>query len=283
MRVLVTGQQGFTGRYVSNELDRRGHDVVALAGDLRDPAAVRQEIAAARPDATIHLAAQAFVDSTDYDGFYGVNQVGTFNLLEALAATVPQSTVLLASSAQVYGNAAAGLLTEEQPLRPANHYALSKAFMEQGAAALWGDRLHLLIARPFNYTGVGQEERYLVPKIVAHFRQRAPSIELGNLHVLRDFGDVRAVADAYVDLVETRDDLSDGVFNVASGVLTSVGQIIEHLAERTGHKIEVRVNPVFVRANDVPELGGDSTRLRAALSGWSPRRLTDTLDWMLSA
>ena len=188
--------------------------------------------------------------------------------------------MLLASSAQVYGGMATGLLDEKQPLHPGNHYALSKAFMEQGAA-LWADRLRLLVARPFNYTGVGQEERYLVPKIVEHFRRRDPVIELGNLHVRRDFGDVRAVAEAYVALAEARD-LPARAYNVASGALSSISDIIVHLTERTGHQIEVRINPVFVRANDVAELGGDAELLRSALPGWTPRRLADTLDWMLA-
>jgi GDP-6-deoxy-D-talose 4-dehydrogenase len=93
---------------------------------------------------------------------------------------------------------------------------------------------------------------------------------------------VRAVADAYVGLVEAPD-LPDRVFNVASGVLSSIGGIVDALTARTGHRIEVRVNPAFVRANDVAELGGDARRLRAALPGWSPRPLADTLEWMLAA
>lgn len=281
MRVLVTGAHGFTGRYVVAELAYRGHEAMALEADLLDADALRREVQAMRPDATIHLAARAFVDSSDFNSFYGINQIATFSLLEALARTAPGSTVLLASSAQVYGAAASGLLNEEQPLHPGNHYALSKAFMEQGAA-LWADRLRLLVARPFNYTGVGQEERYLVAKIVAHFRRRDRVIELGNLHVLRDFGDVRAVADAYVGLVEACD-LLKATYNVASGVLSSIGDIVEHLTQRTGHRIEVRINPAFVRANDVAELGGDAAQLRLALPGWMPRPLTDTLNWMLAA
>lgn len=280
MRVLVTGAHGFTGRYVTSELVRRGHEALALEADLLDGDALRREAEAVRPDATIHLAARAFVASDDYGAFYGVNQVGTFNLLNALAQAATGSRVLLASSAQVYGSTASGLLTEEQPLHPGNHYALSKAFMEQGAS-LWGDRLHLVVTRPFNYTGRGQEERYLVPKIVAHFRRRDPVIELGNLHVLRDFGDVRAVADAYAGLIEAID-LPAGTYNVASGALTSIAEIVGHLSDVTGHLIDVRVNPAFVRANDVAELGGDAGRLRAALPGWAPRPLSDTLDWMLA-
>lgn len=279
MRVLVTGAQGFTGRYVIEVLKQRGHEAVEAAADLLDIDALRHDVEAARPEATIHLAARAFVGSSDYRSFYEVNQIGTFNLLAVLASAAPASMVLLASSAQVYGGAASGLLTEDQPLRPSNHYALSKMFMERGAT-MWAGQLRLLIARPFNYTGVGQDENYLVPKIVAHFRRREPVVELGNLHVRRDFGDVRSVAEAYVKLVEAPEGLAT-CYNVASGALSSIGDILEQLTRLTGHQIDVRVNPAFVRANDVAELGGDATLLRSALAGWAPLPLTDTLQWML--
>ncbi len=279
MRVAVTGASGFTGRYLLPELERRGHEAVALDADVTDPGALRATIAKSRPEAVIHLAALAFVDVANFGGFYAVNQIGSFNLLEALAAEVPGARVILASTAQVYGAQASGLLDEEQPMLPANHYAISKMAMETGSA-LWNDRLHITIVRPFNYTGVGQEVRYLLPKIIDHFRRRAPVIELGNIDVQRDFGDVRAVADAYAALLEVK---TPGVFNISTGMLESVRGMVARLERLTGHRIEIQVNPEFVRAGDVPVLGGQNDRLRAAVPGWTPRAIDDTLSWMVSA
>ena len=149
--------------------------------------------------------------------------------------------------------------------------------MEQGAA-LWRDTLEIVITRPFNYSGVGQPIEYLIPKIVDHFVRRADVIELGNLFVFRDFGDVRSVAEAYVGLVLA--EAPPLLANVATGVVHSIDDILAILTEISGHRISVRVNPRFVRANDVPVLGGDAGRLHEALQDWSSHTLSQTLAWM---
>lgn len=279
MRILVTGREGFTGRYLADALIAAGHELLPFAADITDRAAVGAAVAAARPESVIHLAASAFVHTDDVASFYTINQIGTFHLLDALAETTPGVPVLLASSANIYGAAAEGYVSENAPCVPANHYAASKLAMEIGAR-LWADRFALAIARPFNYTGRGQDERYLIAKIVAHFRRRDRVIELGNLDVARDFGDVRAVVQAYVELIGIG---GAGTFNICTGTVHSLRDILSMCRDITGHEIEVRVNPAFVRANDVPLLAGDPTRLRTTLPDWNPPTLRETLEWMLAA
>lgn len=278
MRVLVSGSDGFTGRYVCAALIDAGHAVIPLDADVTDRTAVRAAVAGARPEAVVHLAANAFVQSDDFTGFYTVNQIGTMYLLEALADHAPGIVAILAGSANIYGNLS-GMLDEAAAVVPVNHYAASKAAMEIGAR-IFADRLRIRITRPFNYTGVGQEERYLIAKIVAHFRRGDAVIELGNLDIARDFGDVRSVAQAYLGLL-TSDD--DGVFNICTGEVHTLRDVIALASGITGRGIEVRVNPAFVRANDVMTLAGDPTRLKTALPGWRPVPLRDTLAWMLGA
>ncbi|WP_085578027.1 MULTISPECIES: GDP-mannose 4,6-dehydratase [unclassified Pseudomonas] len=291
-RALITGVQGFTGRYMAAELKAGGYEVFGLGtqpsdepgyfqADLADGSALRELLATIQPDVVIHLAALAFVGHGAADTFYRVNLIGTRHLLEAIAACgkVPDC-VLLASSANVYGNASTGLLSEATLPAPANDYAVSKLAMEY-MARLWFDRLPIVIARPFNYTGVGQADSFLLPKIVAHFRRRADKIELGNLDVSRDFSDVRAVVKAYRGLIEARP-LGQTV-NVSSGKSHSLREVIDMCSAFTGHSIEVEVNPAFVRANEVKILCGDNTRLRELVKGWETPALDETLSWMLSA
>jgi nucleoside-diphosphate-sugar epimerase len=280
MRVAVTGAGGFTGRFVVAALTRHGATCVPLNADLRDPAAIEREVEAIDCDRLIHLAARAFVDQSDWEAFYAVNQLGTFHLLDAFARRRPGLRCILASSAQVYGQGAEGLISEDAATAPANHYAVSKLAMEQGAKQ-WRDRLDLVVTRPFNYTGVGQHTDYLISKIVDHFRRRASVIELGNLWVKRDFGDVRAVADAYARLALASS--STELLNICTGVVHSIEDVLSVMTQVSGYRPEVVVNPKFVRANDVAVLGGDAARLRVALPGWPVPSLAETLTWMYEA
>lgn len=277
MRVALTGANGFTGRFVIEALANLGIECIPLSVNLTDKDAVEAAVADTAFDRLIHLAARAFVNATDWEAFYTVNQLGTFHLLDAVARIRPGTRCIASSSAQVYGPGAEGLVSEDAATHPANHYAISKLAMEQGAA-LWRSRLEIVVARPFNYSGVGQGIEYLVPKIVDHFRRGADMIELGNLFVKRDFGDVRSVADAYAGLALA--EAPPTLVNICTGTVRSIDDILATLGQMSGHRIEVRVNPAFVRANDVPVLGGDVTRLRTALPQWRPRDLADTLEWM---
>jgi nucleoside-diphosphate-sugar epimerase len=279
MRVLVTGARGFTGRYLCAALCERGHEVLPIAADITDRDMVLVNLAKVKPDSIIHLAAIAFVGSDDFEMFYRVNQLGTFNLLEAAAVSTPGARVLLVSSANIYGNQTEGLIDETCLPNPVNHYALSKWAMELGAR-FWSGRLDMTVVRPFNYTGIGQGEQYLIPKIVAHFKRRAPSIELGNLDIRRDFGDVRSVVSAYCDLLDTPASIGE-TYNVSSGETYSLHEIIAIASRLTNHRIDVHINPAFVRANEVKVLAGNSAKLKAALPHWKPLPLSETLSRML--
>jgi nucleoside-diphosphate-sugar epimerase len=269
--VLVTGASGFTGRHMIAALKERGYRVVGLGNaptpadatipcDVTDTAAVREAVAAAQADYVVHLAALSFVGHGDAEGFYRVNVLGTLNLLEALISqsSAPKK-VLIASSANVYGTPAVEVIDESICPAPVNHYACSKLAMEH-MVRTWFDRLPIIITRPFNYTGPGQDERFLIPKIVGHFMRGERVIELGNLEVSRDFSDVADVVAAYVALLES--EATAITVNVCSGHATSLREVIAMMEKIAGYAIEVRVNPAFVRANEIPTLRGDNRLLR---------------------
>jgi nucleoside-diphosphate-sugar epimerase len=293
MRALITGINGFTGRYMAAELMQHGYEVFGLGGqvecdlpnyqtvDLLDAESLKRAVSKVRPQIVVHLAAIAFVAHGNPETFYHVNLLGTRNLLEALGSLGKSpECVLLASSANVYGNTATGMLSELMSPNPANDYAVSKLAMEY-MARLWMDRLPIVLARPFNYTGVGQSENFLLPKIVSHFSRRNKTIELGNLDVWRDFGDVRAVASAYRQLLGAH--AAGQTINICSGKTYSLREIITIAESITGHNIDVQINPAFVRANEVRSLSGDPSLLKSLIGDWNSPPIEETLRWMLHA
>lgn len=289
-RVIITGIQGFTGQYMSVEMRAADYEVFGLGvnpsdaknyfqADLNDKAALAKVIDKIQPDVVIHLAALAFVGHGDANDFYRVNLLGTRNLLEVLAqANYKPKAVLLASSANIYGNRSEGMLSEHTLPDPANDYAVSKLAMEH-MARLWMDRLPIIITRPFNYTGVGQTDNFLLPKIAAHFKRKADVIELGNLDVWRDFSDVRTLVNAYRRLIEAK--AFGQTVNVCSGETHSLQEVMAMCEQITGHNMTIQVNPAFVRANEVKTLCGDASLLRALIGDWQTPDLADTLRWML--
>lgn len=279
MNILLTGADGFTGRILTRMAEGSGHKVYAVQADLRDVSALNAEIASRHVDSVLHLAGISFVGHGDETAFYSVNVLGTMNLLSALV-TLPDAPkcVLLASSANIYGNCAASPIDELQAIAPVNHYAMSKVTMEK-VARLFSDRLPVVIARPFNYTGQGQALQFLIPKLVDHFKRRAPSVELGNLNVEREFNDVRMVCAAYLALLE-KGQVGE-VYNVCTGNSYSLTSVVEALQSLTGHLLEIRDNPEFVREGEVHKLCGNPSKLLATVGQLKQYTLLQTLSWML--
>jgi nucleoside-diphosphate-sugar epimerase len=290
--VLLTGARGFTGVYLRAELEAAGYTVVGgIVGAGAGPHEVTLDITSldncrrvmekVHPDYLVHLAAISFVQHADAEAFYRVNVIGTLNLLQALAdARVAPRNVVVASSANVYGNATAEEIVESQLPQPLNHYGASKLAMEH-MVHTWDDRMPIVVTRPFNYTGVGQGPHFLVPKIVSHFVQQAPEIELGNLDVAREFSDVRMVALAYRRLIE---DAPPGeTFNICSGVVYSLAEVLAMMSDIAGYTINVKVNPACTRYNEVKRLVGSARKLHSVVGHIKPFPLHQTLAWMYHA
>jgi GDP-4-dehydro-6-deoxy-D-mannose reductase len=291
VRVLVTGATGFVGRWLVQELEAFGHDVIAAPSsaelDIGDAAAVRRLVTAASPDAVAHLAAVAFAPDAarDPDRAFAVNEGGTRAILEAVASTDPGTHVLVTSSSEVYGRPAPEDLPidESHALRPDRPYGRSKLAQEKVAseiALMHG--IPLVLTRAFNHTGPGQRTDFVVPALAARIldavRDGGGSIRAGNVDVRRDIGDVRDVVRAYRLLLEAsaRRELPAGpsVFNIATGQAVAIREVIERLAAVAGTTVEIETDPALVRPDDPPEIRGDATRLREAIA-WNP-------EWPLS-
>ncbi|WP_213778676.1 GDP-mannose 4,6-dehydratase [Caballeronia sp. dw_276] len=292
-RALITGLSGFTGRHMAERLLDEGYDVwgttspaseadvpgtTGVPVDLLDLDAVRACVADAKPDVVVHLAGLAHVTGNPPTQSYLVNIMGSRNLLDALALLDKKPrAVLMASTSNVYGNANVEVIDENVPLNPGNDYAVSKLAMEN-MARLWLDRLPIFFTRPFNYTGVGQGEDFLLPKIVNHHARHEKKMSLGNLAVSRDFSDVRDVVDVYAQLIEKAP--VGQAFNTCSGIGHSLGEILGMMRRIAGYEIEVFVDPRFMRRNEIAKLVGSNIKLRRAIGRVPVTPIYDTLEWM---
>lgn len=286
-RVFVTGLTGFTGVYLRERLESAGHVVGGIGNetatqtgvvkcDLLDTEGLSRAIGEFRPDWVVHLAAIAFVGHGAPQEFYRVNVVGTESLLQAIAsAGVMPDKVLIASSANVYGNARTLPITEDTVPAPTNHYANSKLAMEM-ICRNWFDRFPIVIARPFNYTGWGQPEHFLVPKVVAHLARGASTIKLGNLDVARDISDVSYLVDAYARLLES--DVQGVPVNICSGKPYTLREIVAAAESAAGATIRIEVDSQLVRSGEVNVLFGSPARLYEHVGVMTPIPIDQIVD-----
>jgi GDP-4-dehydro-6-deoxy-D-mannose reductase len=189
----------------------------------------------------------------------------------------------------VYGNVTADQVPVMESIdpAPANVYGLTKLFGEH-LAGYYRRLGHLAVTtvRPFSQFGPGQTDRFVCSSFARQVARvmidRAPpEVRVGNLHVRRDFTDVRDMSRAYTLLLER--DLGPGPFNISSGKSISIKEIIETLIELSGNEIRITVDHERVRSVDTPDMCGDSALFRAA-AGWAPeftlrQSLQDTLDF----
>ena len=310
MRVLITGAGGFVGRHLSARLgsvqprarligttlapDETVHESVndLYWIDLKDYAKVRKLLAKCRPDAIYHLAAQAFVPrSFEYPWETLENNIrAQLNLIRACLELEIRPRILIVSSAEIYGASQPEQLPldEDTAISPTNPYSVSKVAQDMlGLQYFLSHKLPIMRARPFNHIGPGQNERFVAPAFARQIAsieegQAEAVIYVGNLESKRDFTDVRDIVRAYQLIVEKGQ--PGEAYNIASGVSRSIRHLLDTLLGLTDTKIEVRVDPARLRPVDVPEIRGDSSKLRRH-TGWQPalsfeQTLHDVLaDW----
>ena len=279
-RILVTGALGFVGGHLMPTLASAYPEAVltGLAADVTDRAAVQAEIAATQPDALIHLAAIAAIQDArhDPDQAWRVNLHGTLNVARAVLAETPGCMLVFASTADLYGATfRTGVpLDETAALAPLNTYAATKAAADLALGAMAAQGLRVIRVRPFNHTGPGQSDSFVVPAFarqvarIAAGRQE-PVLQVGALTPLRDFLDVRDVCAGYAACLGA--ELAPGtVLNLASGVARRVGDVLTALLTLAGVEAEIRTDSARVRPTDIAAAIGDASRARQTL-GWTPR------------
>jgi len=284
-RVLITGIDSFTGKHLSLYLTQFGYDVYGTSlfkngvqkykCNITKKEEIKDVLQKVRPDFLVHLSGISFAAHGNNEDFYKVNTIGTLNILDTFVELgLEPLKIILASSATVYGNQGLEILDESLCPMPANHYGASKYAMEC-LVRNYFDRLNITITRPFNYTGIGQEEHFLIPKIVKHFKEGKRVIELGNLNVSREFNDVEYVCEVYKRLLECN--VKSEMVNICSNNGIKLLDIIDTMNNLAGYKIEVKVNPAFVRKDEIQSLTGSTDKLYKMIGEVKQKSLENTL------
>ncbi|MBS3909164.1 MAG: GDP-mannose 4,6-dehydratase [Actinobacteria bacterium] len=313
MRILVTGITGFVGGHLIECLHaipnveiygsafgatpeyfdqlNTNSNVTVIGCDLTKSDAAKRLVEIAKPDLVFHLAGIASIADTLENAEYVItnNIIGQLNLLDALKSISPKAKVLIISSGEVYGSASEDELplSEKSDLRPNNPYSVSKLGQEfLGYQFYAAYNIPVVFARPFNHTGPRQHGNFVVPSFAKQIAEieaglRKPIMRVGNLQAKRDFLDVRDVVKAY--WLTLNKGIPGQRYNVASGKMQSIAQILNLLLRHSKASIEVRIDPKLVRGIDTPCLLGDAGKLRE-LTGWQPeipldKTLADTLDY----
>ena len=262
-RVLITGASGFIGQVVLKEM-LKNEDIDFFAIDTRkipnisieklelvsllDKEKLMEIIKRYKPNIIIHLAAIALVTHDNVGEIYNVNVQGTENLLEVTQEYCDKGTrVILASTAGVYGNQNVDKYREDLSYNPANHYSYSKMITEY-ISKQYKEDLDIVTIRPFNIIGVGQSEKFLVPKLVEHFADKKEKLSVGNISSFRDYVDVEYCAEVIMELI-SRKKLDFDILNICSGIPTNGEMIIQLLQEITDFKPEIEISSDFVRKN----------------------------------
>lgn len=303
---LITGATGFAGSYLAEECLAAGWEVhgtcmqgsaadVRLDGarlhevDLRDGPATERVVAQARPDYVFHLAAQASVAAAWADPAATLtdNVLLALRVLSATRASAAAARVLVVCSSEEYGRVAESDLPvgEDQPLRPADPYAVSKVAVDYLALQhhlAYG--MHVVRVRPFNHIGPRQRRGFVVADFASQLAaiergEAPPELLVGNLDAARDFTDVRDVVRAY--RLALQRGAAGAVYNVCSGRAIRVADVLHILIDACHVRVEVRQDPARYRPVDNPVMYGCSEALRLA-TGWRPEipiesTLRDTL------
>lgn len=294
--VLVTGAGGFVGRYLVAALrDRLSSDARLTAPgsatgadvrlDLSDAPAITRLIDELRPDLVVHLAAQSSVGASSGGAgeTWRTNVAGTLHLAQTVAALVPTATVVFASSSEVYGAAFnAGPATEETVPLPLSPYARTKRAGEELLGDVLAPTNRLIVLRPGNHSGAGQDTRFVLPAFADQIARIEagiipPVVKVGSLTAMRDFLDVRDVVHAYCAVLRQDGAMLRETFNIGSGDVHPIGDLLDILLAMTRVAIRVEQDPDRLRASDVPCARIDATKLRVS-TGWQPRyALRDTI------
>lgn len=289
-RVLIFGAGGFVGSYLCKEFLNNGYKVSgtdkgegsALPSevdfyrtDLMQANEVEKLIDQIQPDIIVNLAAISSVGASWNmpQTTMAINVIGALNIMEVARKSEQKPRILFVGSSEEYV-ISENPLDENTRLNANNPYGISKVTQEQ-FAKLYREQYGLKIycVRPFNHTGIGQRDSFVLPsfcKQVAEIDKSGKDgkIQVGNLKVKRDFSHVKDVVRAYRMIVES--DNCNQIYNVGSGNAYSLEDMLTYIIGLSNQHIEIEVDQNRIRPTDQPVICCDRSLIGKEL-GWEPQ------------
>lgn len=233
-----------------------------------------------KPDVVVNLIAIAATALDAWKDYLSTNFIISQNILEGCAmGPFKPSKFIQVSSAHVYGQIESLSISEEAPLNPSSAYAKSKTMTDM-LASLYENEFNVIITRPFNYTGVGQNtENFFLPKLIAAALNKDPEITLGNINLVRDFSDVRDISSYYRALIVN--DKATGIINLCSGKGQLLAEVIEEVQRISGHYFNIKINKNLGGGKQsITQIGCNKKLIE--LTGLAPEySISETIQWML--
>lgn len=285
MKVLIFGASGFVGPYLANEFTGHGYEVIGTDiketsampfkfADILDAGSVERVVREADPDMIVNLAAISSVGQSWSipQMTVSVNVIGALNILEAARRLENSPKVLFVGSSEEY-EVSDKPISEGDPLNANNPYGISKMAQER-FAEVYRERFGMKIycVRPFNHTGPGQSDSFVLPSFCKQIAEIEKSgkpgvLKVGNLSAKRDFSHVKDIVRAYRMILESDD--CKTIYNVGSGVAHSLRDMLDYILKFSRREISVEVDPKRFRPVDTPMICCDNGLIREKL-GWKP-------------
>jgi UDP-glucose 4-epimerase len=269
LRLLLVGGSGFVGSVVAARLEEAGHDLTVcddlstgnawaippgarfIPGDFSEPASL-DRVMRGGYDAVLYLAESPPLEAAGAPVAYLRSNLGRLlNLLEAMLANGVRRLVH-SSTAAVYGAPGASPVQESTAVRPGDPFGAWNAAVEQAIAFQTAARgLHAVSLRHFSVAGASGElgewhhpETHLIPVVLRVAAGLCPAVQINGVDyptpdgtAVRDYVHVDDVARAHLLALGASAEPGHALYNVGTGIGTSVREVISIARSVTGRTI----------------------------------------------
>mgnify|MGYP003387286266 CR=1 FL=1 len=315
MNILITGATGFVGSHMvdyilkyaiqpdqkvyctkrwmedTKNLDHVDHDAFEYIDcDLLDGMSVNRAVEISKPKKVFHFAAQSFPEVSFKIPVVTLqtNIIGTTHLLESIKESDYNPTIVSVSSSEVYGNPNKDEIpiTEENPIRPANPYSISKVghdLMSQYYHKAYD--MKIITTRMFSHEGARRGKQFALSSFAHQIVQNEKGIgdgfvRHGNLDSVRTYNHIEDAIQAY--WLCSNSDKYGEVYNIGGDYTCTVGEALDMLMSKSNAKVEKKLDPERVRPTDITLQIPSSDKFRNEY-GWRPKKsLTHICDDLLN-